>query len=134
MPPQNAAPSNEDRDFAKQLVLYADAITAFSFVQALGFIYLLAHGDCFTANVLKKVLFPILGAIAGSVIYFVLVLGCHLGERTVFKTLTKTPPSRLVNWTWGVRYGIIALGLIFTLTVLCLVKLSPVFLVDCHPK
>jgi hypothetical protein len=134
MPPDNLPASNECRDFAKQLVLYADAITAFSFVQALGFIYLLAHGDCFTKNVLQTPCLPIVGSIVGSVIYFFLVLGCNLGERSIFKTLAKTPPSRLVNWTWGVRYGIIILGLIFTLTVLWLVASSSVFVVDCHPK
>src|SRR4029077_5944843 len=80
-----AAPlSDQAKDFAKQLVTYADAITAFAVVQLLSFIYLLARGDCFTVNVLHNLCLPIVGSIIVSGVYGILVILCHVGERHIF--------------------------------------------------
>jgi hypothetical protein len=50
-------------DTASRLTLYADAITAFVTAQLIGFIYLLAHGDCFARNVLHRSGVPIVVSI-----------------------------------------------------------------------
>jgi hypothetical protein len=127
--------SEEAKDFAKQLVLYADAITAFAVAQLLAFIYLLAHGDCFTVNVMSHVYFPIAGSIIVSGAYVFLVCSCHRGVNRIFK-LSKNHRAMapLVKRTWKLRYAIIILGCAATVGVLGLVAYSMsknIFSIDC---
>ncbi len=126
--------SAEAKDFAKQLVLYADAITAFAVVQLLGFIYLLAHGDCFTMNVLYKIYVPTLLTFAVNGVYLLLVWSCHRGENSIFGSSRDTAITDLVDRTWQVRYAIIIAAGLFTVFLLWLVWYSMsihAFYVDC---
>jgi hypothetical protein len=110
--------ANGERDFAKQLVIYADAITAFAAAQLLAFIYLLAHGDCFTVNVLRCVWFPVVGSIVVNCVYLGLVRACRRGETAILAPVRNDNITRRVNSTWRVRYGIIIAGMIFTVVLL----------------
>jgi hypothetical protein len=67
----------------KQLELYADAVTAFATVQLVGFVLLLAHGDCFSLNIAdaKWWVFGIGGAV--NLLYLCLVYLCHSEEKRV---------------------------------------------------
>ncbi len=132
--PVSERPSDEAKGFAKQLVLYADAVTAFAVVQLLGFIYLLTRGDCFTVNVLHNVCLPIAGSIVVSGVYGLLVILCHVGERHIFRSSRDSKITPLATGTWIARYTIIILALVATLGILCQVKhdiSSHVFSIDC---
>jgi|CZKS01.1.fsa_nt_gi hypothetical protein len=104
--------SQEAKDLARQFVVYADAITAFSVAQAIAVIYAMAHGDCFTLNVLEKPWVPMLISLAVSAGYLLLVYLCHKAENRLLG-----PPSardallgRFVMNTHRIRYvvGIVA--------------------------
>ena len=126
---QRVKVSEEAKDFAKQLVLYADAITAFAAAQLLAFIYLLAHGDCFTVNVMYKVQFPIVGSVIVSGVYFLLVRSCRRGANRILRfSKNHRAIAPLVNKTWRLRYAIILVGCAATVGVLALVKHS----ITCH--
>jgi hypothetical protein len=138
VPPDSPVPpvlANEDRDFAKQLVLYADAITAFAVVQLLAFVYLLAHGDCFTANVLHSVWYPVLGSIFIYSVYLRLDLLCRRGEIAILTLFRGDVLTPIVNRAWKARYAIITGGLVFTVILLFWVShdiKNGVFLLDCN--
>jgi hypothetical protein len=128
------AGANDERDFAKQLVLYADTITAFAVAQLLAFVYLLAHGDCFAVNVLRYVWFPVVGSVIVSCVYFGLVWSCRRGETAMLGAVRNENITRLVDRTWYVRYGIIVAGMIFTVVLLFVVRdgiTTNHFSVDC---
>jgi hypothetical protein len=74
---------DDSRDFSKQLQLYADAITGFSMVQAVGFVLLAAHGDCFSRNITTQPwwVFWIGGVV--NIIYLTLVYLCHRAQNRV---------------------------------------------------
>jgi hypothetical protein len=129
--------SAEAKDFAKQLVLYADAITAFAVVQLLGFIYLLAHGDCFTVNVLYNIYFPTILSFVVNGLYLLLVWRCHRGETSIFGSSRDTAIADLIDRTWKVRYAIIIAAGLSTLFLLWLVAYGMsihTFSVDCKVK
>jgi hypothetical protein len=131
---QPATLSDQAKDFAKQLVTYADAITAFAVVQLLSFIYLLARGDCFTVNVLNHLCLPIVGSIIVSGAYGILVILCHVGESHIFKDFRDPKVARPATGAWIARYVIILLALVATVEVLRQVKhdmKSHDFLTDC---
>ncbi len=116
--PKPEEPSNEAKEFAKQLVLRADAITAFAVVQLLSFIYLLARGDCFAVNVLRHLCLPIAGSIIVNGVYCFLVNSCHRGENKIFKSSRGTTIESLAKTSWGFRYGIIIMVLVATVGIL----------------
>jgi hypothetical protein len=69
--------SDEAFEVRKQFAAYADAITAFATAQLVGFILLMAHGDCFTRNVLNGYWYAVcVGAVVNAG-YFVLIFLCH---------------------------------------------------------
>ena len=128
--------SDEAIELAKQFVLYADAITAFSVVQMLGFIYLLAHGDCFTMNVMRFPAIPIIASAIVNGVYLFLVWSCHNSEDRILG-----PPSSkgtmlaplLVNIRRA-RYTIIIAALYATVIIFGLVSSSiamHTFFIDC---
>jgi hypothetical protein len=121
-PPLSATLSVEAKDFSKQLVLRADAITAFAVVQLLSFIYLLARGDCFTANVLRHPSLPIAGSIIVSGVYGFLVNSCHRGENKIFQSSRDATIESLAKTSWRFRYAIILVALVATVSILCKVK------------
>jgi hypothetical protein len=64
-------------DVQKQLLTYADAITAFSSAQFVAYVFLLARGDCFTLNVITSIGWSTsLGAVA-NIGYLSLVSLCY---------------------------------------------------------
>ncbi len=121
-PPQAPTLSDQAKDFAKQLVTYADAITAFAVVQLLSFNYLLARGDCFTVNVLHNLCLPVVGSIIVSGVYGVLVILCHVGERHILGSTRDPKVAPLATTAWIARYVIISLALVATVEVLRQVK------------
>lgn len=60
-----------------QFFTYADAITAFATAQAVGFILLMTHGDCFTRNVLGGLWYAVGMGAAANLCYLALVVLCH---------------------------------------------------------
>jgi hypothetical protein len=120
--PKPEEPSNEAKEFAKQLVLRADAITAFAVVQSLSFIYLLARGDCFTVNVLRHLCLPIAGSIIVSGGYWFLVSSCRRGEKRIFNSSRGTTIESLAKKSWWFRYAIILVALVATVGILWRVK------------
>jgi hypothetical protein len=116
--PQPATLSDQAKDFAKQLVTYADAITAFAVVQLLSFIYLLTRGDCFTVNVLHDLRLPIRGSFIVSGLYGLLVILCYLGERHILGSTRDPKVAPLATTAWIARCVIILLSLVATVGVL----------------
>jgi hypothetical protein len=125
--------TDEAKEFAKQLVLYADAITAFAVVQLIAFVYLLVHGDCFTANVLHNVCYPIAGSVIVTVIYVLLVRWCHYGENCILNSSRDSSITSLKKWTWRFRYAVIILACAATVGILDWVDTDKghVFRIDC---
>jgi hypothetical protein len=78
------------KDLAKQLVTYADAITAFAFVQSVAFGFALGQKD-FCANVVRPPCAPLVVGALLAVAYFMyyrLVLQCRVGVNTLLAGLT----------------------------------------------
>src|ERR1700722_17382957 len=67
-------------ELAKQLITYADGITAFSVLQALAFIYALAGNELFCKRVVRTdgAIACTIGLIVGTGLYCLLVYGCAI--------------------------------------------------------
>jgi hypothetical protein len=67
-----------DDDFIKQLTTYADAVTGFSFVQALAFVYAIAQEDNFAKHVFQRYgpTATTVCIIVGTCVYCLLVYKC----------------------------------------------------------
>lgn len=115
-------------------MLYADAITAFTVVQLIAFIYLLSHGDCFTANVLNGVYGSVVLSLFVSGVNLFLVKRCQQGENCIYGASRDPIIVPLVNGAWRVRYAlIVAAGMtnIAVLGLLSLAKASGRLFIDC---
>jgi len=104
--------TDEAVELRKQLVVYADAITAFATAQLIGFVLLLTHGDCFTQNVLGGLWYAVcIGAVVNAA-YLVLVSLCH---RAADKTSMGSPTiASVLRGVRMVRYVIIMADLLIT--------------------
>jgi len=78
IPYQNGA--TEKAELAKQLVTYADAITAFSFAQSVGLVYAMVGQKEFRIVLVEGKCFPLMGIFVGYGLYLYLVKSCHDGE------------------------------------------------------
>lgn len=107
--------SDEATEMRKQFAVYADAITAFATVQLVGYLLLMARGDCFAKNVLSGFWYAIvIGGIINALYLFFVVL-CDKGADEICKVSAAIAPSlRKLRW---LRYGIIGLDLIVTVCV-----------------
>jgi hypothetical protein len=107
---------DDGRDMTKQLELYADAVTAFSTVQLVGFVLLVAHGDCFSLNIVdaKWWVCGIGGAV--NLFYLFLVYRCHDAERQVsHPTRTESHTMEpIIRGIQSIRYTIIILEALAT--------------------
>jgi hypothetical protein len=104
--------NNEQKELAKRLGTYADAITAFSVVQSVAFAFALPSNKDFNTSVLESWRIALAGCGVAFLIYFYLIRRCHRGEDAL---LSKSSESALVNtWTNHVRcarYGLIGFAL-----------------------
>src|SRR5258708_21287871 len=93
--------SGGERELAKQLGTYADAITVFSFVQSVTFSFAIADGKDFTKNVLRAepVVFVLL--VLAYVLYGLLVYRCHQGEDELLEHIRSSPVIH--TWTQKIR-------------------------------
>ena len=71
---------DEINDLVKQLGLYADAITGFATVQLVAFVFLVAHGDCFSRNIEDARWWSIGIGVLINLLYLSLVHFCHQAE------------------------------------------------------
>ena len=104
--------SDEATEMRKQLALYADAITAFATAQLVGFVFLMAHGDCFTRNVLSGLSYAVWIGGAVNVVYLVLVFLCHREADKISKASVEIAPA--VRAVRMLRYVIILVDLLVT--------------------
>jgi hypothetical protein len=107
---------DEATEMRKQFGVYADAITAFATVQLVGFLFLIAHGDCFAKNVLSS-----LGWTGGmgfivNIGYLVLVVLCDIRTDKISKASDAPLPEfrRSRTILRYARYTIILVDLIAT--------------------
>jgi hypothetical protein len=107
---------DQDRkDLARQLTTYADAITAFSFVQSVAFGFGLAQHEV-RESVLKASWIAALITIAAYVFYLVFVGVCWLGNGKLLHDSKPDPQTR--KWTivlWCGRFIVILLGALLCL-------------------
>jgi hypothetical protein len=122
---QNETPSEPENSMARQLVLYADSIAAFAFIQSVALGYAL-WGKDLSSNIAKwtpSILCGVLGLeLLVSLFYLVILFGCHAGE----DSLLGKPRERgkVGKWTARVRYvriatvifaaGMMSLAFLFT--------------------
>lgn len=100
--------SEEPKPTRKQLSTYADAITAFATAQLVGFILLMAHGDCFTRNVLGGIGYAVGIGVAVNLGYLSLVVLCHAKDGNFGKE------EGVIR---GIRYTIIVVDLFATASI-----------------
>jgi len=99
-------------EMQKQLLTYADAITAFATAQFIAYTFLLTQGGCFTLNIMKAIWWAAsLGAFANA-FYIWLVWNCY---QTATQGLT--PVTFPLSNIQKMRYIILALDLIFTVAI-----------------
>jgi len=104
----------DQAELGKQFSAYADAITAFTFVQSLAFGVALGSNDTFRSRALGiPWLVPGIIVVA-NLLYACLVYGCHRGEDELLEPF----PSAGAKWQKRVRVGrmvVIGLGLALSL-------------------
>src|SRR4029077_14232643 len=103
-------PKRNQNELAKQLVTYADAITAFSFVQSTAFGF--ALGQCeFRESVLRVPY--ISSSVAGGayLLYGYFVYKCHKGEKALLLGSQDAPVTKIWrNRIWWHRYSVVVLA------------------------
>ncbi len=107
---------DEIKDFIKQLGLYADAITGFATVQLVAFVFLVAHGDCFSRNIADARWWVIgIGALI-NVLYLSLVHFCHEAEDQILDQthVRNEATSSIVKRIRYMRYAIISVDAVAT--------------------
>jgi hypothetical protein len=105
---------------AKQLVTYADAITAFSFVQSVAFGFALGQKD-FRTSVLKGLWIVALVLGVAYAIYGVFVGRCRNGETGL---LGLSDDAKILQWRQGIwrgRFLVLCLGFVLSGIALTLV-------------
>ena len=123
---------DEATEMRKQFAVYADAITAFATAQLVGFVLLMAHGDCFTRNVLSGLWYAAcIGGIV-NVAYLMLVFLCHAAaDKVPGRPIALVPVVRSVR---RFRYIIIVADLLVTVFILFVINYGwhhARFLIDC---
>lgn len=99
----------------KQLTTYADAITAFATAQLVAFVFLMAHGDCFTKNVLGGICYAVgVGAFI-NICYMFLVFLCHQGLDKIGNG--ETAIASVMRGVRLLRYLILLTDLIVTVSL-----------------
>jgi hypothetical protein len=102
---------NQDRkDLAKQLATYADAITAFSFVQSVAFAFSLTQHEV-RDSVLKAASIAEMITFAAYIVYLLFVGICWIGNRTLLDDSEADQQTR--SWAtalWVGRIIVILLG------------------------
>jgi hypothetical protein len=104
----------DQKELGNKLSSYADAITAFTFVQSAAFAVALGSSDIFPADVVKGRWLVPLAIIVANVLYAFIVHTCHRGEDALLGP--SVPPVDV--WENKVRIGrmsIIGLGLLLSL-------------------
>lgn len=107
-------PSREE--LAKQIIIYADAITAFSFVQSIAFGITLGHNE-FRDNVLK-IPHPFIwvGIAAAYLIYAILVLALRGWYYTLLSVEeTETVELKTAKYLWIGRFAVIGIAAVLSL-------------------
>jgi len=105
--------SDEAAEIRKQFAVYADAITAFATVQVVGLMLLMAHGDCFTRNVLGGLWYTVCIGVVINIVYLIVVFLCHQAADKIHKpTVAIAPALRSVQM---LRYVIIVTDLLVTI-------------------
>jgi hypothetical protein len=99
-------------EMRKQLLAYADAITAFATAQFVAYTFLLTHGHCFTLNIITAIWWAApVGALANGV-YIWLVWRCYHAATQGLAQLD-VPVWKIQK----VRYIILAIDLILTCAI-----------------
>jgi hypothetical protein len=101
---------DEIRDLVKQLRQYVDAITGFATVQLVAFVFLVAHGDCFSRNIEDaRWWFIAIGGLM-NVLYLSLVHFCHQAEDQILDQThaRNEATSSIVKRIRYMRYAIIS--------------------------
>src|ERR1700704_4712595 len=112
MEQESTVPEKErDRkEFAKQLVTYADAITAFAFVQSVAFGFALGQTE-FRKSVLQGPYWVLGITLCGYILYGHFIHKCRKGEATL---LCGSKDPDLTEWkhrVWNYRFGVLLLAL-----------------------
>jgi uncharacterized membrane protein len=126
-------PNAESNKLTEQLVKYADAITAFSFVQSVTFGFALGQKD-FRESVLKGPWIVMLILIGAYAIYWKFVRRCEQGVSALSPEPKEANPANveIPKWkreTWKYRKIVLALGLTLSLLGLTLTMIG-----DCLEK
>jgi hypothetical protein len=108
----------EPKEVTKQLITYADTITAFTVIQFLAFTYQLTNSDFHCQIMSAPTSFVITAIIVMNILYFLLILFAQSREQTLHD---KTDPtSALIMQIGWIRLAIVCFFLLATLGVFIL--------------
>jgi hypothetical protein len=122
----------DEKELAKQLVTYADSITAFAFVQGLAFCVLCAQSVSLACAVRGKWYIAAFLMVVATVIYFLLVRRCQYAEDGLLGVPEKRGAEigKVVRMIRAARFLVVlGIGLGETAFVLLVRFSKPVF--DC---
>jgi hypothetical protein len=122
--PTAETPKITSADLFKQLTTYADAITAFSFVQAVGFIYAAAGNNDFGKRVLETngTIATTIGIVLGTSIYLYFVRSCISLANSI---PVRDSDSKVLESIETGRLIVICLGGVLSLVALWLLHFNP---------
>jgi hypothetical protein len=100
-------------ELAKQIITYADAIAAFSFVQSVAFGFALAQHE-FRESMLKIPHYYIWGIPAAYLIYAIFVVLLCWRYYKLFSVEKKTVEYATVKWLWIGRFAVIGFAVILS--------------------
>jgi hypothetical protein len=125
------------KELAKNLVTYADAITAFAFVQSVAFGFALGQKE-FRESVLRGWYLVVLFLLIAYYVYFLFVRKCRLNMGRL-NPLTKPPLGDAIltecqENLWKYRYTVLALSLVLSLVALGSTLLGACREQGCPPK
>jgi len=118
----------DEKELAKQMTLYADALTAFVFAQAVAFGLLVGGNPTLACYVYRRWSIAAVVTVLMTVIYFWIVRQCHLSEDKLIGAPCKRGEkiASVVPTIRKIRLGAITLIGIAELAIVIGVRLMPI--------
>lgn len=96
----------DEKELAKQLSVYADSITAFSFVQGIGLFVLMGHDLTFACNLVKQWWIAEAALVLATMAYAAIVYLCHKHQKPLLGQVS-TEASTILGVIQKVRWWIV---------------------------
>ena len=99
----------DDKELAKQLSVYADSVTAFSFVQGIALFVLMGHDLTFACNVVKQWRIAEVALILATIGYATIIYLCYKHQKPILGEVSDKASAILgviQNVRWWIVIGI----------------------------